>query len=96
MPDIHAATDVHLVSLAPRPIFASTMPSKVQSILAAGKPVTIAVDGDAAAVVAESGAGWVPPGTPSGLRQLSLQRSACHVANSRRWVSVGSGSIRPD
>jgi colanic acid biosynthesis glycosyl transferase WcaI len=61
MPGIHAATDVHLVSLAPRPIFASTIPSKVQSILAAGKPVIVAVDGDAAAVVAESGAGWVVP-----------------------------------
>jgi glycosyltransferase involved in cell wall biosynthesis len=63
MPDIHAATDVHLVSLARKPIFASTMPSKIQSILAAGKPVIVAVDGDAAAVVVESSAGWVvPPG----------------------------------
>lgn len=63
MPEVHAATDVHLVSLAPTPIFASTTPSKVQSILAAGKPVIVAVAGDAAAVIAESGAGWVvPPG----------------------------------
>jgi glycosyltransferase involved in cell wall biosynthesis len=63
MSEVHAATDVHLVSLAPTPIFASTTPSKVQSILAAGKPIIVAVDGDAAAVAAESGAGWVvPPG----------------------------------
>lgn len=63
MPEVHAATDVHLVSLAPSPIFARTTPSKVQSILAAGKPIIVAVDGDAAAVGAESGAGWVvPPG----------------------------------
>lgn len=63
MRDVHAATDIHLVSLAPSPIFASTTPSKVQSILAASKPVIVAVDGDTAAVIAEAGAGWaVPPG----------------------------------
>jgi colanic acid biosynthesis glycosyl transferase WcaI len=57
MAGIMAAADVHLVSLADEPLFAVTMPSKVQSILSAGQPLLVASNGDAAKVAAESGAG---------------------------------------
>ncbi len=63
MPRLLALGDVHLVSLADRPLFHSTLPSKLQSTLACGRPVVGSVPGDAARLVERSGAGLaVPPG----------------------------------
>jgi glycosyltransferase involved in cell wall biosynthesis len=50
---------VSVVSLADRPLFEITMPSKVQACLAMARPVVASVAGDAADVVSASGAGWV-------------------------------------
>lgn len=52
-----AEADVSVVSLASDPIFAVTLPSKVQSGLAMAKPMLVVADGDAAAVVTHAGAG---------------------------------------
>jgi colanic acid biosynthesis glycosyl transferase WcaI len=49
--------DVHVVSLAPEPLFSVTMPSKVQSGLAAGLPMLVVAFGDPARTVVDSGAG---------------------------------------
>jgi glycosyltransferase involved in cell wall biosynthesis len=87
MPEVHAATDVHLVSLASSPIFASTTPSKIQSILAAGKPVIVAVEGDAAAVIAESGAGWVVP--PGDAEQLAAAITTAQRLPSSELAAMG-------
>lgn len=58
-----AASDVQIVSLRDEPLFQLTMPSKIQHILASGKPVIAAAGGDVATVVRDSAAGWaVPPG----------------------------------
>jgi glycosyltransferase involved in cell wall biosynthesis len=58
--------DAHLVSLAPQPLFAVTMPSKLQSILASGRPVLGCATGDVARVIEASGAGLTcPPGDPA-------------------------------
>lgn len=71
MGDLAASADVHLVSLDDTPLLRVTMPSKVQSIMAAGKPIIAACAGDAAAVVEQSGAGVaVTPGDETGLAQL--------------------------
>lgn len=73
---IMAAADAQLVSLARNPLFAVTMPSKLQSILEAGSPVLVAVDGDAATVAETAGAGVsVVPGD-----QQSLVRSVEDLA----------------
>lgn len=62
--------DIHLVSLRSDSLAAIAMPSKVQAILACGKPLIVAAEGDAASVVARSGAGWVcRPGDPKQLEQ---------------------------
>ncbi len=50
--------DVHLVSLRADALAEVAMPSKVQSTLACAKPLIAAALGDAARVVAQSGAGW--------------------------------------
>lgn len=49
--------DVHVVSLADEPLFSVTMPSKVQSGLAAGMPMLVVASGDPARTVVDSGAG---------------------------------------
>lgn len=49
--------DALLVSLKPEPLFALTVPSKVQSYLAAGIPLLAMLDGEGARIVRDAGAG---------------------------------------
>ncbi|MDG9675546.1 glycosyltransferase family 4 protein [Micromonospora sp. DH14] len=63
MIELMPAGDVQLISLRDRPLHRNTMPSKVQTALACGRPIVAALAGDAARLVDESGAGFVaPPG----------------------------------
>lgn len=57
MPSFFAGADALLVSLKADPIFASTIPGKVQTYLAAGVPLLGMLDGEGARVLVESGAG---------------------------------------
>jgi len=61
MPDFFACSDVLLVSLKKSEIFSLTIPSKVQSYLACGKPIIGALDGEGAKIIADAGAGFVAP-----------------------------------
>ena len=61
MPDFFRAASALLVSLKGEPVFAMTIPAKVQAYLAAGTPVLAMLDGEGARVVAESGGGLVCP-----------------------------------
>ncbi|MGF6694977.1 glycosyltransferase family 4 protein [Metapseudomonas resinovorans] len=61
MPHIFKVSSALLVSLKDQKIFSSTIPSKVQAYLAAGRPIVASLDGEGARVVAESGAGVVCP-----------------------------------
>lgn len=54
---ILAAADALLVHLKNDPLFAITIPSKTQAYLAIGRPVLMAVPGDAAALVQNAGCG---------------------------------------
>lgn len=70
MADLMATADVQVVSLKDLPLFHATMPSKVQAILACGRPVVISAPGDAAELVRASGAGLVAaPGDVAALAQ---------------------------
>ena len=57
MPMLYAAASALLVSLRDEPIFAYTIPSKLQGYLAAGRPVIASLNGEGARVVTEAGAG---------------------------------------
>ena len=71
-----AAGDVQLVSLNDHAVFRSTLPSKIQSLLAAGRPIIGAVVGDAARVINDSGAGSsVPPGNAPALAKAVFEMS---------------------
>ncbi len=74
MPAYFAAADVLLVTLRADPILALTIPSKVQSYLACGRPVLAALDGEGAEVIREAGAGVpVPAGNDAGLAKEALR-----------------------
>ena len=59
MPRYLSLADVLLVSLRPDPTFASTVPAKLQSCFAVGRPVLAALDGEGARIVREADAGIV-------------------------------------
>ena len=61
MPRFFALSDALLVTLKKEPIFALTIPSKVQSYLACAKPVIAALDGEGSRIIEEAGAGFSCP-----------------------------------
>ena len=61
MPRFFALSDVLLVTLKKEPIFALTIPSKIQSYLACAKPIVAALDGEGARIIDEAGAGITCP-----------------------------------
>lgn len=57
MPRLYEAASALLVSLRDEPIFAYTVPSKVQGYLAAGRPIIASLNGEGARMVTEAKAG---------------------------------------
>ncbi len=57
----YALSDVLLLHLRSSPLFKMTIPHKVYSYLACGKPILAAIEGEAADVVTEAGAGFACP-----------------------------------
>jgi glycosyltransferase involved in cell wall biosynthesis len=63
MPSILAATDIALVTLKPKDVFKTVLPSKMFEAMAAGRPIVLAVDGEARSILETACAGmFVPPG----------------------------------
>lgn len=58
MPGFFAASDVLISSLKKDKIFALTIPSKIQSYLACGKPILASLDGEGASIVEKAKAGY--------------------------------------
>ena len=72
-----AAADCLLVNLSPDPLFEITIPSKTQAYMSAGRPIIMAVAGDAASLVNEATAGLsVPPGDVQALANAVLKMAA--------------------
>lgn len=68
MAALMALSDVQLISLRDLPVFRAALPSKVQAVLACGRPVVVAARGDAASLVERAGAGLaVAPGDSAAL-----------------------------
>lgn len=76
MPALFHRADALLVTLKNDPIFALTVPSKVQAYLSAGKPIIASMDGEGARVLEESGAALISAaedaqGLANSIQQLS-------------------------
>lgn len=77
MPYFFAQASALLVSLQKDPIFALTVPGKVQSYMASGKPLIAALDGEGAALIEDSQCGIVSPaGDAQALAEVALKLSA--------------------
>lgn len=89
MPSFFRHADALLVSLRPRPTFALTIPGKLQSYLAAGKPILAMLDGEGAEIVRRARAGLaVAAGDAGGLaaavRELMARSEAERAEMGRR------------
>lgn len=92
MPLFFAHADAMLVSLKDNPIFALTVPSKLQSYFACGKPVIASLAGEGARIVLEAEAGMVV--TPGSSQELAMTIVAMKslVADERR--RLGENGLR--
>jgi glycosyltransferase involved in cell wall biosynthesis len=61
MPGFMQRASVLLVTLADQPIFAATVPNKIQAYMAAGQPIIACLNGEGARLVKEAGAGLATP-----------------------------------
>lgn len=77
MPAFFRAADALLVTLRADPVFAMTIPGKVQTYLASGVPIVAMIDGEGARVIIEAGAGLV---CPSGAGDLLAERVTALMA----------------
>lgn len=90
MPSFYRHADVLLVSLKRDPVFAMTLPGKVQSYLAAGIPIIGMMDGEGAAVIRDAGAGTaVPAGNSQALSAAVLTLSQLQDAERRAMGERG-------
>lgn len=90
MPAFFLAAAALLVSLKAEPIFAMTIPGKVQTYLACGLPILAMLDGEGARVVSESGAGLTcKAGDSAALAGLVLQLAALPLAQRQAMGARG-------
>jgi glycosyltransferase involved in cell wall biosynthesis len=76
MPDYFSKADVMLMSLTDTDLFSITVPAKLQSYLACGKPVLAALNGEGANIVSEWNSGMTcPAGNPDLLAKTVLNMS---------------------
>ena len=61
IPDILASSDIAFLSLIKDPLFSKTIPAKLQSYMACGKPILAAADGETSSIILESECGICVP-----------------------------------
>lgn len=73
MPILMRQASALMVTLTAQPIFALTVPNKIQAYLAVGKPIIACLNGEGAKVVSSAGAGFsVPAEDSAGLAQAII------------------------
>lgn len=92
MPLFYASADAMLFSLKDEYIFSITIPAKVQSYLACGKPILAMVNGEASKIIQESNAGFVcKSGDSDGLAKNVISMS--RLSNEALKL-LGSNSLK--
>lgn len=87
MPGLFAQADALLVSLKTNDVFEQTIPGKVQAYLASGRPLLGMINGEAARVIEESGAGYAcNSGDAGGLATIT-----CSLAQASEAERVAMG-----
>ena len=90
MPALLQQSSVLLVTLSKQPIFALTIPSKLQAYLATGKPIIACLDGEGARIVSEASAGvTIPAEDAHGLVDAVLK---LYNANAEELILMGQNA----
>ncbi|QWA29936.1 glycosyltransferase family 4 protein [Pseudomonas sp. RC3H12] len=90
MPGLFAQADALLVSLKTNDVFEKTIPGKVQAYLASGRPLLGMINGEAARVIEESGAGFAcNSGDADGL--AAITRSLAETSETERATMGRAG-----
>jgi len=87
MPPLFAQADALLVTLKRDPVFALTIPGKIQSYLACGRPIVGMLDGEGAQVLRESGAALV--GASGDAQTLAANVLALHRMHQEERERMG-------
>ena len=76
MPSFFSKADVLFMALKNEPIFALTVPSRIQAYMSAGKPIVAMINGEGADLISEAHCGWsVPAEDSKALATLLLEVS---------------------
>ncbi|MBV7545349.1 glycosyltransferase family 4 protein [Pseudomonas sp. PDM26] len=90
MPALFACADALLVSLKTNDVFEKTIPGKVQAYLASGRPLLGMINGEAARVISDSGAGLTcSSGDSKGLAEITLALAQSDASQLRAMGEFG-------
>jgi glycosyltransferase involved in cell wall biosynthesis len=92
MPTFFALADALLVTLRREDIFALTIPSKLQSYLACGRPIIAALEGEGARIVTEANAGLTCPPSDSAALAAAVERM--HESPTAERTAMGKSGRR--
>ena len=85
MPRYYEAADAMLVTLTDDPIISLTLPGKIQTYMAAGKPIVGAINGETALVLNDAQGGYCGPAGDSKALAENIQ-NLIHVGNTTEIV----------
>ncbi|CAL2088330.1 Glycosyltransferase involved in cell wall biosynthesis [Tenacibaculum sp. 190524A02b] len=92
MPHFFACSDALLVTLKKSKIFSLTIPSKIQSYLACGKPIIAGLDGEGAKVIKESKSGFTAPSSDS--KKLEKAIMKLYTSSLEERKEFGNNAIK--
>lgn len=84
MPELFAKADVLFLSLKDNPVFALTVPAKLQAYMSSGTPIVAMINGEGADLIAEADCGWTVPAEQSGALASLLRQVAALPAEKLR------------
>ena len=85
MPQFYAMADALLISLIDDPGMSANLPGKVQSYLAAGKPVIASLNGETARLIREADCGLCSPAQDPQALAKNLREAAAREDQRLRW-----------
>lgn len=90
MPEIYAKADAMIVTFRADEVLDRTLPGKIQSYMAAGKPIICAADGETARIIKEADCGYCGKAQDSRM----LARNIRNFANSEDKKQMGENALK--
>lgn len=87
MPSYYAKADAMLVGLMKDPVLSLTLPGKVQTYMAAGKPIIGSADGETEEVIKASNCGYCSPAEDASALALNVRKFCAEFDSSAKFFS---------